>query len=96
MEHARECPEYTLSDGIRMGCHFTLEFLAEFTDFNICVNSSSPAGPMRPAFFSLQVQNHGTLQFVYNMPRIFLMTICLMDDVLQLYIKTDCSCTHIE
>ncbi|XP_028977105.1 interleukin-13 receptor subunit alpha-2 isoform X1 [Esox lucius] len=58
MEQAEECPQYIFSNGDRIGCTFSGESLPEFTNFNICVNSSSPQVALRAAFFSLQVQNH--------------------------------------
>ncbi|XP_018607862.1 interleukin-13 receptor subunit alpha-2-like isoform X1 [Scleropages formosus] len=58
MGQAMECPEYIESDGFRTGCRFPKEVLEEFTDFNICVNGTSAAGPMRAAYFTLQIQNH--------------------------------------
>ncbi|KAM4727433.1 interleukin-13 receptor subunit alpha-2 [Anableps anableps] len=57
LEQAVECPSYILSGGVRKGCNFPGRSLPEFTDINFCVNGSSPAGPLRPAFFSLQIQN---------------------------------------
>ncbi|KAI1903608.1 hypothetical protein AGOR_G00028950 [Albula goreensis] len=58
MEQTLECPDYIHSNGLRTGCSFTWESLQEFTEFNICVNGSSVEGPVRPAYFSLQIQNH--------------------------------------
>ncbi|XP_031427932.1 interleukin-13 receptor subunit alpha-2 isoform X2 [Clupea harengus] len=58
LEAVAECPQYLLSSGVRTGCLFPREAVKEFTDFNVCVNGSSPVGPLRPAYFSLQVQNH--------------------------------------
>ncbi|KAL4659695.1 interleukin-13 receptor subunit alpha-2-like isoform X1, partial [Arapaima gigas] len=58
MGQTMECPEYIQSNGVRRGCRFPEDVLEEFTDFNICVNGSSAAGPLRPSFFTLQIQNH--------------------------------------
>ncbi|TKS83967.1 Interleukin-13 receptor subunit alpha-2 [Collichthys lucidus] len=58
LDRAEECPEYILSGGVRSGCDFTDKPLPDFTDINFCVNGSSPDGPLRPSFFSLQIQNH--------------------------------------
>ncbi|XP_046876069.1 interleukin-13 receptor subunit alpha-2 isoform X1 [Hypomesus transpacificus] len=57
MEHSEECPSYIVQNRARTGCNLSHDLLEEFTDFNICVNSSSPGVVVRPAFFSLQVQN---------------------------------------
>lgn len=59
MEHSEECPSYIVQNRARTGCNLSHDLLEEFTDFNICVNSSSPGVVVRPAFFSLQVQNQG-------------------------------------
>ncbi|KAF7662047.1 hypothetical protein LDENG_00247930 [Lucifuga dentata] len=53
-----ECPKYIISNGVRNGCNFTRNFLPDFTDINFCVNGSSPEGPLKPTFISLQIQNH--------------------------------------
>ncbi|XP_062845003.1 interleukin-13 receptor subunit alpha-2 [Trichomycterus rosablanca] len=58
MRGTEECPEYIPSPEIRRGCRFPSESLLEFSDFNICVNGSSVAGALKPAFYSLAVQNH--------------------------------------
>ncbi|KAJ7996649.1 hypothetical protein DPEC_G00239230 [Dallia pectoralis] len=58
MDRTEECPRYIYSNELRIGCTFSGKSLPEFTDLNICVNSSSSRVPLRPAFFSLQVQNH--------------------------------------
>lgn len=60
LEHAEECPNYIISRGIRSGCRFPGTSLPLFTDINICVNGSSPEGPLQSQFISLQIQNHGT------------------------------------
>lgn len=60
LEHVEECPLYIISRGIRSGCRFTGTSLPLFTDINLCVNGSSPEGPLRPHLISLQIQNHGT------------------------------------
>ncbi|XP_035289679.1 interleukin-13 receptor subunit alpha-2-like isoform X3 [Anguilla anguilla] len=53
-----ECPKYIYSNGAtRTGCSFPVDSLLEFTEFNICVNGSSAEGPLRPAYFTLQIQN---------------------------------------
>ncbi|XP_070700346.1 interleukin-13 receptor subunit alpha-2 isoform X2 [Pempheris klunzingeri] len=58
LEQAQECPKYLMSNGARSGCNFTGITLPDFTDINFCVNGSSPQGPLKPAFVSLQIQNH--------------------------------------
>ncbi|MEQ2221882.1 hypothetical protein ILYODFUR_020219, partial [Ilyodon furcidens] len=57
LEQAVECPSYILSDGVRMGCNFSGKPLPEFTDIYFCVNGSSSEGPLKQAFFSMQIQN---------------------------------------
>lgn len=62
LDVAAECPRYiVMSGGARRGCNFTESSLPDFTDINLCVNGSSPEGPLRPKFMSVQIQNHGTL-----------------------------------
>ncbi|KAM3601516.1 uncharacterized protein V6R79_014057 [Siganus canaliculatus] len=58
LEHAQECQMYVISNGVRSGCNFTEAPLPRFTDINLCVNGSSPVGPLKPAFISLQIQNN--------------------------------------
>ncbi|XP_076866934.1 interleukin-13 receptor subunit alpha-2 isoform X2 [Brachyhypopomus gauderio] len=58
MQAPQECPQYIVSPEDRMGCRFLPHTLVEFSEFNVCVNGSSAAGPLRPAYFSLEVQNH--------------------------------------
>ncbi|XP_074467402.1 interleukin-13 receptor subunit alpha-2 isoform X2 [Sebastes fasciatus] len=58
LEQAEECPKYVISSGTRSGCNFTGKSLPEFTDINFCVNGSSPEGPLKASFISLQIQNH--------------------------------------
>uniref|UniRef100_A0A667WZ43 Interleukin 13 receptor, alpha 2 n=1 Tax=Myripristis murdjan TaxID=586833 RepID=A0A667WZ43_9TELE len=58
LEQTEECPKYIISNGIRSGCTFTGKSLPDFTDINFCVNGSSPEGPMKPSFITLQIQNH--------------------------------------
>lgn len=58
LESVAECPEYILRGGVRTGCLFPRNTVKEFTDFNVCVNGSSPVGPIRPAYFNMQVQNY--------------------------------------
>ncbi|CAK6953755.1 interleukin-13 receptor subunit alpha-2 [Scomber scombrus] len=53
----QECPKYTISNGVRSGCNFTGTFFPDFTDINFCVNGSSPEGPLKPTYISLQIQN---------------------------------------
>ena len=48
-----------MTHGGRSGCNFTGKSLPDFTDINFCVNGSSPEGPLRPSFTTLQTQNHG-------------------------------------
>lgn len=59
MQETAECPEYIPSHEHRKGCRFPPVSLLDFSEFNICVNGSSEAGDLEPAFFSLAVQNHG-------------------------------------
>uniref|UniRef100_A0A3Q3WUE0 Type I cytokine receptor cytokine-binding domain-containing protein n=1 Tax=Mola mola TaxID=94237 RepID=A0A3Q3WUE0_MOLML len=58
LEHAKECSKYIISSGIRSGCNFTGMSLPDFTDINLCLNGSSPKGPLKPKYISLQIQNH--------------------------------------
>ncbi|XP_018547058.1 interleukin-13 receptor subunit alpha-2 isoform X2 [Lates calcarifer] len=58
LEQAEECPKYILSGGVRSGCDFTGKALPDFTDINFCINGSSPQGPLKPTYASLQIQNH--------------------------------------
>ncbi|KAK5858455.1 hypothetical protein PBY51_002592 [Eleginops maclovinus] len=57
LDQTEECPKYLKASGTRFGCNFTENSLPEFTDINFCVNGSSPEGPLKPAFISLQIQN---------------------------------------
>ncbi|KAI4904192.1 hypothetical protein NFI96_010836 [Prochilodus magdalenae] len=57
MEETAECPEYIPSSEHLRGCRFPRESLLEFSEFNICVNGSSAAGELKPAFFTMEVQN---------------------------------------
>lgn len=58
LEQAEECPKYIVSGEIRRGCNFTEKPFPDFTDINFCVNGSSPQGPLKQTFISLQIQNH--------------------------------------
>ncbi|XP_076129947.1 interleukin-13 receptor subunit alpha-2 [Alosa pseudoharengus] len=58
LESVAECPQYFPQSGDRKGCLFPRDTVKEFTDFNVCVNGSSPVGPIRPAYFNMQVQNY--------------------------------------
>ncbi|XP_029956755.1 interleukin-13 receptor subunit alpha-2 [Salarias fasciatus] len=58
LDQAEECPKYIFSRGIRRGCNFTEKPLPDFTDINFCVNGSSPQGPLKQTFISLQIQNY--------------------------------------
>ncbi|XP_044077299.1 interleukin-13 receptor subunit alpha-2 isoform X2 [Siniperca chuatsi] len=58
LEKAEECPKYLISSQVRSGCDFTGMSLPDFTDINFCVNGSSPEGPLKPTYISLQIQNH--------------------------------------
>ncbi|KAF7688904.1 interleukin-13 receptor subunit alpha-2 [Silurus meridionalis] len=58
MQETKECPEYVPSHERRKGCRFPPDSLLDFSEFNICVNGSSHAGDLEPAFFSLATQNH--------------------------------------
>ncbi|XP_062261411.1 interleukin-13 receptor subunit alpha-2 isoform X1 [Platichthys flesus] len=57
LDRAEECPKYIVSGGVRSGCNFTMNDLPYFTDINFCLNGSSPKGPLKPTFTSLQAQN---------------------------------------
>uniref|UniRef100_A0A3Q2XBS2 Interleukin 13 receptor, alpha 2 n=1 Tax=Hippocampus comes TaxID=109280 RepID=A0A3Q2XBS2_HIPCM len=58
LQKAQECPMYVFTNGDRSGCNFTGKALPDFTDVNFCVNGSSPEGPLRPTYKSLQIQNY--------------------------------------
>uniref|UniRef100_A0A673N578 Interleukin-13 receptor subunit alpha-2-like n=1 Tax=Sinocyclocheilus rhinocerous TaxID=307959 RepID=A0A673N578_9TELE len=58
MDETKECPEYIILSEGRRGCRFPRESLLEFSKFNLCVNGSSPAGSLKMAYFSIEVQNH--------------------------------------
>ncbi|XP_034406951.1 interleukin-13 receptor subunit alpha-2 isoform X2 [Cyclopterus lumpus] len=62
LKQADECPKYLISDGTRSGCNFTGNSLPEFSDINFCINGSSPEGPLKTTFFSLQIQNKMKLE----------------------------------
>lgn len=55
---AEECPKYNTLGGVTIGCTFADVPLPVFTDINFCLNGSSPEGPLKPTFASLQIQNH--------------------------------------
>lgn len=59
MEETKECPEYFGSSNNQRGCRFPRQSLLEFSKFNMCVNGSSPAGSLRTAYFSIEIQNYG-------------------------------------
>uniref|UniRef100_A0A8C1N4F9 Interleukin 13 receptor, alpha 2 n=1 Tax=Cyprinus carpio TaxID=7962 RepID=A0A8C1N4F9_CYPCA len=58
MDETKECPEYIIFSEGRRGCRFPRESLLEFSKFNLCVNGSSPAGSLKMAYFSIEVQNY--------------------------------------
>ncbi|KAM9846377.1 interleukin-13 receptor subunit alpha-2 [Aulostomus maculatus] len=58
LQQTKECPKYLLSNGVQTGCDFTGKPLPEFTDVSFCVNGSSPEGPLKPTYITLQIQNH--------------------------------------
>ncbi|KAM6907300.1 interleukin-13 receptor subunit alpha-2 [Xenentodon cancila] len=58
LEKAVECSNYIMTNGKRSGCNFTEKPFPDFTDINLCVNGSSPEGPIKPFFTTLQTQNH--------------------------------------
>ncbi|XP_043094974.1 interleukin-13 receptor subunit alpha-2 isoform X2 [Puntigrus tetrazona] len=58
MDETKECPEYIILSEGRRGCRFPQKSLLEFSKFNLCVNGSSPAGNLKTAYFSIEVQNH--------------------------------------
>lgn len=66
MDETKECPEYIILSEGRSGCRFPRESLLEFSKFNICVNGSSPAGSLKMAYFSIEVQNHGNYRLLYT------------------------------
>ncbi|XP_008274437.1 interleukin-13 receptor subunit alpha-2 isoform X2 [Stegastes partitus] len=57
LDQAVECPKYMVSGGVRRGCNFTGTSLPEFANIIFCVNGSSPEGPLKQTFVSLQIQN---------------------------------------
>ncbi|XP_074056827.1 interleukin-13 receptor subunit alpha-2 isoform X2 [Macrotis lagotis] len=57
LDHALHCADYIESDGRHVGCRFPNVKHAEYRDFNICVNGSSSALPLRANYFSFQLQN---------------------------------------
>ncbi|XP_077596909.1 interleukin-13 receptor subunit alpha-2 [Stigmatopora nigra] len=57
LENTEECPQYLLTNGIRIGCSFTGKRLPEFTDVNFCVNGSSTECSLRPIYTTLQIQD---------------------------------------
>ncbi|XP_061817571.1 interleukin-13 receptor subunit alpha-2 [Nerophis lumbriciformis] len=57
LEKTEECPDYIATNGVRSGCNFTRRPLPLFTDVNLCVNGSSPKGPLKPTYASIQIQN---------------------------------------
>ncbi|XP_069395449.1 interleukin-13 receptor subunit alpha-2 isoform X1 [Paralichthys olivaceus] len=68
LERAEECKKYIITGGVRSGCNFTENELPSFTDINFCINGSSPEGPLKQTFTSLQIQNHvkpGTTEKLY-------------------------------
>ncbi|XP_047462048.1 interleukin-13 receptor subunit alpha-2 isoform X1 [Mugil cephalus] len=58
LEQAVECPKYIESHKHRSGCNFTGNPVPQFTTINFCINGSSSEGPLKPAFMSLQIQDH--------------------------------------
>ncbi|XP_051903411.1 interleukin-13 receptor subunit alpha-2 [Hippocampus zosterae] len=58
LQKTEECPKYLFTNGDRSGCSFTGKALPDFTNVNFCVNGSSPEGPLRPTYKSLQIQNY--------------------------------------
>lgn len=54
LPHAKECPRYIISEGLRSGCNFSGTQLPTFSDINLCVNASSA---VRALYSSLQIQN---------------------------------------
>nr|XP_057944072.1 interleukin-13 receptor subunit alpha-2 isoform X1 [Doryrhamphus excisus] len=58
LEKTEECPDYITKNGVRRGCNFTEKPLPDFTDVNFCVNGSSPEGPLKPTYMSIQIQNY--------------------------------------
>ncbi|XP_051824271.1 interleukin-13 receptor subunit alpha-2 [Antechinus flavipes] len=57
LDRAVQCADYIESNGRHVGCQFPSMELAEYQDFNICVNGSSLALPLRASYFSFQLQN---------------------------------------
>ncbi|XP_078067829.1 interleukin-13 receptor subunit alpha-2-like [Mustelus asterias] len=57
LQHTKECDNYIENRGNIVGCHFHSDDLIEFSDFNICINGSSAMRPVRPAYYTLQLQD---------------------------------------
>ncbi|XP_051877032.1 interleukin-13 receptor subunit alpha-2 isoform X2 [Pristis pectinata] len=57
LDQVMECKNYIKSQGHNVGCHFYKDSLIEFSDFNICINGTSGTGPVRPAYYVLQLQD---------------------------------------
>ncbi|XP_043560403.1 interleukin-13 receptor subunit alpha-2-like [Chiloscyllium plagiosum] len=57
LEQTMQCNNYIKHQGRTVGCHFQSDDLIEFTDFNICINGSLEMEPVRPAYFTLQLQD---------------------------------------
>ncbi|CAJ1064071.1 LOW QUALITY PROTEIN: interleukin-13 receptor subunit alpha-2 [Xyrichtys novacula] len=58
LEKVEECPKYLISNGYRSGCNFTGISLPDFTNIIFCINGSSPKGPLKSTYTTLQIQNH--------------------------------------
>ncbi|XP_061659485.1 interleukin-13 receptor subunit alpha-2 [Syngnathoides biaculeatus] len=58
LEKTEECPQYLFTNEVRTGCNLTGKRFPDFTDVNFCVNGSSPEGPLKPTYASLQIQNY--------------------------------------
>ncbi|XP_038632200.1 interleukin-13 receptor subunit alpha-2-like [Scyliorhinus canicula] len=57
LDETTECNHYIRNQESIVGCHFLSDDLIEFSDFNICINGSSTMGPVRPAYYTLQLQD---------------------------------------
>ncbi|XP_072483001.1 interleukin-13 receptor subunit alpha-2 isoform X1 [Notamacropus eugenii] len=57
LDRALQCADYIESNGRHLGCRFPSVELADYQDFNICVNGSSVTLPLRASYFSFQLQN---------------------------------------
>ncbi|XP_075772354.1 interleukin-13 receptor subunit alpha-2-like isoform X2 [Pelodiscus sinensis] len=57
LAQAAPCSDYIQQHGGNVGCNLQCLRQAEYTDFSICVNGSSEAARLRPAYFTFHLQN---------------------------------------